>query len=184
MFLTMPSARLPCCDDFFEIVLEQLGESSTSARILSIGAGASRFVQFVREFGGQRREVVDEVEGVLDFVRDAGGELTERGDFLGLHQAVLRAAEVVERAGSSCVRVWTSSNRRAFSMAMTAWSAKVCTRSIWRSENGPGCGRVSAKTPSTRPSPDHGNAKRGPEAARSAALRRRCTPDPPARRAM
>ena len=27
---------------------------------------------------------------------------------------------------SSAVRAWTSSNRRTFSMAMTAWSAKVC----------------------------------------------------------
>ena len=29
-------------------------------------------------------------------MRDAGGELAERGEFFGLHQAVLRGAEIVE----------------------------------------------------------------------------------------
>ncbi|MGA9954947.1 MAG: hypothetical protein WBQ22_17105, partial [Bradyrhizobium sp.] len=44
---------------------------------------------------------------------------------------------------------FVSSNRRAFSMAIVAWSAKVCTRSIWLLVNGPGSGRVSTSTPST-----------------------------------
>ena len=35
----------------------------------------------------------------------------------------------------------------AFSTAMSAWSAKVRTISIWRSENGEGSGRARAKTP-------------------------------------
>ena len=37
---------------------------------------------------------------------------------------------------SSAVRACTSSNRRTFSMAMTAWSAKVSTSSICLSVNG------------------------------------------------
>ena len=32
-------------------------------------------------------------------MRDAGGELAERGELFGLHQPVLRGAEVVERSG-------------------------------------------------------------------------------------
>ena len=30
-------------------------------------------------------------------MRDAGGELAERGEFFGLHQAILRGAQFVER---------------------------------------------------------------------------------------
>ena len=48
---------------------------------------------------------------------------------------------------SSAVRACSSLRRRAFSMAMTAWSAKVWTSSIWASENGPGASRRSASTP-------------------------------------
>ena len=54
-------------------------------------------VQLVDQFRRQRREIVDEVERVLDLVRDAGGELAERSKLLGLHQAVLRGAQVFER---------------------------------------------------------------------------------------
>ena len=43
----------------------------------------------------------------------------------------------------SRVRACTSSNRRTFSIAMTAWSAKVCTSSTWRCVNEPGCSRAS-----------------------------------------
>ena len=53
-------------------------------------------VQLVGQFRRQRREIVDEIERVLDLVRDAGGELAERGEFLGLHQAILRGAQIVE----------------------------------------------------------------------------------------
>ena len=71
-------------------------------------------------------EIVDEIERVLDLVRDAGGELAERGELLGLDQAVLRGAQILERArrapASASARF---SNRRTFSIAITAWSAKV-----------------------------------------------------------
>ncbi len=56
-------------------------------------------VQLVDQFPRQRREIVDEIERVLDFVRDAGGELAERGKLFGLHQAILRGAQFVERCG-------------------------------------------------------------------------------------
>ena len=59
-------------------------------------------------------------------------------------------------AASSRVRACTSSNSRTFSMAITAWSAKVCTISIWRSVNGPARGAPATKTPSTSPSRSSG----------------------------
>ena len=43
------------------------------------------------------REIIDEIERVLDLVRDAGGELTKRGEFLRLDQAILRGAQVLQR---------------------------------------------------------------------------------------
>ena len=42
---------------------------------------------------------------------------------------------------SSAVRACTSWNSRAFSIAITAWSAKVSTSSICAAENGPGTRR-------------------------------------------
>src|SRR5262249_20512181 len=45
----------------------------------------------------QRREIVDEVEWVLDLVRDPRGKLAERGQLFGLDQTVLGRTKVVER---------------------------------------------------------------------------------------
>ena len=64
---------------------------------------AKRLPQFVNEFDRDRREIIDEVERVLDLVRDASGELTERGELLRLHQAVLRGAQILQR-GSQFAR--------------------------------------------------------------------------------
>ena len=50
-------------------------------------------------------------------------------------------------SSASCV----SLNSRAFSMAMTAWSAKVCSNSTCCAENGPGFLRVTAITPMAVP---------------------------------
>ena len=53
-------------------------------------------VQLVDELCRQRGEIVDEIQRILDLVGDAGGELAERGQLLGLHQAILRGAEIFE----------------------------------------------------------------------------------------
>ena len=84
-----------------------------------------RLAQFVDEFDRDRREIVDEIERVLDLVRDAGGQLAERGELLGLHQAVLRGAQVFQRLRQFARAGLTLSNRRTFSIAIAAWSAKV-----------------------------------------------------------
>ena len=55
------------------------------------------FGHLVDEFGRERGEIIDEIQRVLDFVRDAGGELAERGELLGLHKAILGAAKILER---------------------------------------------------------------------------------------
>jgi hypothetical protein len=46
---------------------------------------------------------------------------------------------------------WVSLNKRAFSIAMTAWSAKVCSSATSLSENRPGSARQTATPPMTSP---------------------------------
>ena len=112
---------LAVLDDLFEIVLQQAGQFVDFFPDLAVHRDRlEHVVQLVGQFCRQRREIVDEIERVLDLVRDAGGELAERGEFFGLDQAILRGAEVVEGCDSSLVRCRTSSNSRAFSIAMTA----------------------------------------------------------------
>src|SRR5262249_44732644 len=48
---------------------------------------------------GQSRKIIDEIQRVLDLVRNSGGKLTERGKFLGLYQAVLCSTQVLQRGG-------------------------------------------------------------------------------------
>src|SRR5215467_7423191 len=62
--------------------------------------------------------------------------------------AISRASTVL---ASSRVRACTSSNSREFSIAMTAWSAKVLTSSIWRSVNGHASARRIKITPIASP---------------------------------
>ena len=58
-----------------------------------------RVSELVDEFARQRRVIVDEIERVLDLVRDARRELAEGGQLLRLDEAVLRLAQIVERRG-------------------------------------------------------------------------------------
>ena len=85
-------------------------------------------------------------------MRDAGGELTERGQLLRLHKAVLRVAQVFQRLRQFARAGLDLSNSRTFSIAMTAWSANVVTNSICLSVNGRGSRRCSVNTPTIAPS--------------------------------
>ena len=72
--------------------------SSASARCSGVsGAPAQQLGEFVEQLARKSGEVVDEIQRVLDLVRDAGGELAERGELFRLDQPVLRLAQVVER---------------------------------------------------------------------------------------
>ena len=83
--------------DLFEIVLQQAGQFVDFFPDLAVHRDRlEHVVQFVGQFRRKRGEVVDEIERVLDLVRDASGELTERSQFLGLDQAILRGAQFVE----------------------------------------------------------------------------------------
>ena len=134
--------------DLVEIAAQHSGQLvDLPARLVVDRQAFQRVLQLVDQLARDRREIIDEIERVLDLVRDAGGELAERGELLRLHQAILRGAQVLERRGSSRVRACTSSNRRTFSIAITAWSAKVVTSSICLVGERPDVLRVSSSTP-------------------------------------
>ena len=57
-------------------------------------------------------------------MRDAGGQLTKRGELLGLDQAVLGGSQVLQRLANSRVRASTLSNSRTFSIASTDCAAE------------------------------------------------------------
>ena len=83
--------------DLVEIALQHIGDLvDLGAQLVVEMYAAKRLAQFVDEFDRDGREIVDEIERVLDLVGDAGGQLTERGELFGLHQAVLRGAQVFQ----------------------------------------------------------------------------------------
>ena len=59
---------------------------------------------------------------------------------------------LLQRGSCSAVRCFSASNNRTFSIAITAWSAKVVTSSISRSAKGSARPRASAITPIGSPS--------------------------------
>ena len=63
------------------------------------GSTFKRFHQLIDQLDRERGEIVHEVERVLDFMRDAGGELAERGELLRLDQTILCGAQILQRAG-------------------------------------------------------------------------------------
>ena len=84
---------LAMLDDFFEIVLQQTRQFVDFLADLGVHRDRlERVIQLIGQFCRQRGEIIDEVERVLDLVRDPSGELTERGQFLGLDKAVLCGA--------------------------------------------------------------------------------------------
>ena len=58
---------------------------------------------------------------------------------------------------------WSSVSRRAFSMAMAAWSAKVSIRAIWLSVNGSDLESIDRDHPEQLVRPEHWDRKHGPD---------------------
>ena len=93
----MASARLPCCTTLSRLPCNVSVSSVISVRLFSLRFDArKRLLQLINQFGRNGREIVDEIERVLDLVRDARGELTERSELLCLDEAVLRGAQILQ----------------------------------------------------------------------------------------
>ena len=98
MFLTIASARLPCCTTLSRLPRNVSVSSLISVRALwSNRYTAQDVLQLIDQFGGDPRKIVDEIERVLDLMRDACGQLAERRQLLGLDKAVLSSAQVLQR---------------------------------------------------------------------------------------
>jgi hypothetical protein len=52
-------------------------------------------MQFIDQFHRNAREIIHEIERVLDLMGNARGELTERGELLRLDKSVLVGPQVV-----------------------------------------------------------------------------------------
>src|SRR4029434_4456000 len=87
-----------------EIALQRIRNLTDLRSQLAIEVGTSkRLPQFINQFDRDAREIVDEIERVLDFVRDTGGQLTEGRKLLCLYQTVLCGTQILQR-GSQFTR--------------------------------------------------------------------------------
>ena len=93
----MPSARWPCSVIFSRLLGEHPDDLVDLGAHVLVERGQRRIdslLQFVQQLDRQDGEIVDEVQRVLDLVRDAGSELTQRGHLLGLDQVGLRRLQL------------------------------------------------------------------------------------------
>ena len=81
---------------FGEVAEDVLQEIQLFVVQLAVLVFVQGFFHFHEEFAGGFGEVFDEVEGVADFVGDAGGEFAEGGEFLLGDDAVLGGFQVFE----------------------------------------------------------------------------------------
>src|SRR4029077_11490243 len=64
--------------DLFEIVSQSVRQfSDFTVRLIIASHSAKGFPEFIDQFGRDTREIVHEIERVLDLVSDPGGQLTE-----------------------------------------------------------------------------------------------------------
>ena len=84
--------------DLVEIALQHIGDLVDLGAQLAVEVRASkRLPQLVDQLDGERREIIDEIERVLDLVRNAGRQLAERGELFRLDQSVLRGPQILQR---------------------------------------------------------------------------------------
>jgi len=85
---------LAVLDNLGEVVLQQAGQFvDFFAKLFRKSGLLQEVIKFIRQLNGQRREIVDEIERVLDLVCDARCELAERSELFGLDEPVPRGCE-------------------------------------------------------------------------------------------
>src|SRR5687768_18576452 len=91
---------LPVLNDLVEIAAQHVRELvDFRTEVIVEGSAVERLAQLVDQLAGKGGEIVDEIERVLDLMRDARRQLAEGGELFGLHKAVLRRSELFQRAG-------------------------------------------------------------------------------------
>ena len=92
-------SALAVLDDPFEVAdqhLARLIDLATPSLVERSERWRCGLVQFAQETDGKAGEVVDEIERVLDFVRDSRRQLTERRHFLSLNEIGLSRLQIVQ----------------------------------------------------------------------------------------
>src|SRR6516165_7928049 len=103
-FLTMESARLPCCTTLSRLSFNVPVSSSIPSRT-SPGRATGLSTSFNSSVNSDESAAkFHEVERVLDLVRDASGQLAERGHLLCMDKAHLRGLQIAQRRFSSVSR--------------------------------------------------------------------------------
>src|SRR5262245_6775832 len=88
---------LAVLNDLREVLLEKTGQFiNLGLYLLGETCLLQNVIEIVGELDRERREVVDEIERVLDFVGDACSKLAQRSKLFGLHEAILGHAPVLE----------------------------------------------------------------------------------------
>ena len=84
--------------DLIEIASQHVGNlvDLASQRVVDVGS-RERLPEFVDQLDRNGRKIVDEVEWIFDFVRDPGGQLSQRCKLLGLNEAILRGTQFLQR---------------------------------------------------------------------------------------
>src|SRR3984893_14488814 len=134
IFLTMASARSPCCTTFCRFPRSVSVSSPNSARRLSSSATAlSPSANSSTSSTESPEKLFTKLSGFLISCAMPAVSCPSEASF----SVWIRRSWAVRRSSSEAVRSsvrWRSSlRRRAFSMAITAWAAKFCTKACLQS---------------------------------------------------
>src|SRR5262245_9473338 len=84
--------------DLVEITLQHVRNFGDLTLQLVAKAGFGKHLpQFVDQFDRNGRKIIDEIERILDFVRDPGSELAERRKLFRLNEPILRCSQFFQR---------------------------------------------------------------------------------------
>ncbi len=184
MFLTIESARLPCCT-----TLSRLPCSISAISLISCPQLCCRGW---RPPSASRNSSMSSTEMAEKLLTKLSGFLIScaipavswpsEASFSVCTRRSCAVRNSSSDFASSRVRASTLSNSRTFSIAITAWSAKVETSSICLSVNGRTSRRVKIRTPIGRSLAQHRNAEHRAIIRPASAPRERCIPGQPVRR--
>src|SRR5260370_2050703 len=89
---------LAVLDHLFKIAFQHMGQLVEFLTLFVVKSNRFESIaQFIDQLLGERGEIVDEIQWILDLVRDARGELPERGELLRLNKAILCGAQILQR---------------------------------------------------------------------------------------
>ena len=100
IFLTIKSARLLCCTIFWRLPcniseISAISVFSLPSRCALPIASRNSSISSIET----TEKLFMKLSRLFDLMRNSGGQLTERGEFFGLDEAVLGSSQVLQRLG-------------------------------------------------------------------------------------